>query len=168
MATAETEGNRKLHVGAEKRPHRERDQESKRCKTRESFVNVSSPFLNTTKPKIGSSLWVQQPVSSSSNVSLENNRIRRASIAATEPIIIFVKTWNGIRTPGRHNRDKCGVFSLSSSLPLPSGEWKFGCYMEFSVSHHLVWICWTCKAFWWLPLRLCGFQVVQSPKGWET
>lgn len=51
MATAETEGNRKLHVGAEERPHREGDQESKRCKTRESFVNVSSPFLNITKLK---------------------------------------------------------------------------------------------------------------------
>lgn len=95
--------------GAEERSHRERDQENKRCKTRKSSVNVSSLFLNITKPKIGFSLWVQQPVSSSSNVSLENNRVRRASVAATELIIIFVKTWNGIRTPRRHNRDKCGV-----------------------------------------------------------
>lgn len=103
--------------GAEERPHRKRDQETEKCKTRKSLVNVSSLFLNITKLKIGFSLWVQQPVSSSSNGSLENNRIRRASASATELIIIFIKTWNGIRTPGRHNRDKYGVFSLSLRFP---------------------------------------------------
>lgn len=36
------------------------------------------------------------------------NRNRRGFVEVTEPIIVFVKTWNGIRAPGRHNKDKCG------------------------------------------------------------